>query len=45
MRRYEVRWWDGSRWTHRVANHGHVMSDPVMGEPGQVSGQGTVAMA
>lgn len=28
-RRYELRWWDGSRWTQRVANNGSEMSDPV----------------
>jgi hypothetical protein len=27
--RYELRWWDGSRWTQSVANHGNAMSDPV----------------
>jgi len=32
-RRYEVRWWDGSRWTHRVATRGREMSDPVIGGP------------
>ena len=28
-RRYEFRWWDGSRWTQRVATRGRTMSDPV----------------
>lgn len=28
-RRYELRWWDGSRWTQRVAINGTEMSDPV----------------
>jgi hypothetical protein len=32
-RRYEVRWWDGSRWTDRVATQGRVMSDPVVCDP------------
>ena len=32
-RRYEFRWWDGSRWTHRVATRGRVTSDPVDGDP------------
>jgi Protein of unknown function (DUF2510) len=27
--RYEFRWWDGSRWTQRVATQGRTMSDPV----------------
>ncbi|KHO26060.1 hypothetical protein QQ44_09765 [Mycolicibacterium setense] len=25
--RYEFRWWDGTRWTRRVSQHGQVMSD------------------
>jgi Protein of unknown function (DUF2510) len=29
MRRYELRRWDGSRWTDHVATQGHVTSDPV----------------
>ena len=28
-RRHEFRWWDGSRWTQRVATQGRTMSDPV----------------
>ena len=28
-RRYEFRWWDGSRWTRRVATQGRTISDPV----------------
>ena len=28
-RRYELRRWDGSRWTDHVATRGHVASDPV----------------
>ncbi len=27
-RRYDLRWWDGSRWTQRVAKEGYEMSDP-----------------
>jgi uncharacterized protein DUF2510 len=30
--RYEFRWWDGSRWTRRVATQGHTLSDPVICE-------------
>ncbi len=32
-RRYEFRWWDGSRWTHRVATEGRTMTDPLVGDP------------
>lgn len=28
-RRYEFRWWAGSRWTHRVATNRREMSDPI----------------
>jgi hypothetical protein len=28
-RRYGLRWWDGSRWTDRVATQGGTMSDPL----------------
>jgi hypothetical protein len=28
-RRYELRWWDGARWTPRVAAQGRTVSDPV----------------
>jgi hypothetical protein len=31
-RRYELRWWDGSRWTNRVSTHRREMSDPVAAE-------------
>lgn len=31
-RRYESRWWDGSRWTQHVSNQGHRMSDPLVRE-------------
>jgi hypothetical protein len=36
-RRYEFRWWDGSRWTQRVATKGSAMTDPVACDT--VSGQ------
>lgn len=32
-RRYEFRWWDGSRWTHRVATQGRVIADPLVCDP------------
>jgi hypothetical protein len=32
-RRYQLRMWDGSRWTHHVATQGRVMSDPVVRDP------------
>jgi Protein of unknown function (DUF2510) len=32
-RRYESRWWDGSRWTQHVATKGRTMSDPLVSEP------------
>ncbi|MGB9308625.1 MAG: DUF2510 domain-containing protein [Mycobacterium sp.] len=32
-RRYESRWWDGSRWTQYVATNGRTMSDPLLSEP------------
>lgn len=32
-RRYQFRWWDGSRWTHRVATNRREMSDPIVSEP------------
>jgi Protein of unknown function (DUF2510) len=28
-RRYELRWWDGSRWTQSVVVRGRALSDPV----------------
>jgi hypothetical protein len=28
-RRYELRWWDGSRWTQFVTADGHTLSDPL----------------
>jgi hypothetical protein len=31
-RRYEFRWWDGARWTQRVAANGQTMSDPMVCE-------------
>ncbi len=31
-RRYESRWWDGSRWTQHVATKGRTMSDPLVSE-------------
>jgi hypothetical protein len=30
--RYGFRWWDGTRWTQRVATNGRAMSDPVVYE-------------
>lgn len=27
-KRYQLRWWDGTRWTQRVVNNGSPMSDP-----------------
>jgi Protein of unknown function (DUF2510) len=43
-RRYELRWWDGSRWTQRVATDGRTLSDPVACET--VSGpKQTVALS
>lgn len=32
-RRYESRWWDGSRWTQHVFTKGRTMSDPLVSEP------------
>jgi Protein of unknown function (DUF2510) len=32
-RRYESRWWDGSRWTQHVSTKGRTMTDPVVHEP------------
>jgi len=32
-RRYESRWWDGSRWTQHVSTKGRTMSDPLVSEP------------
>jgi hypothetical protein len=32
-RRYESRWWDGSRWTQHVATKGRTMSDPLVSLP------------
>jgi hypothetical protein len=32
-RRYESRWWDGSRWTQHVITKGRTMSDPLVSEP------------
>jgi hypothetical protein len=32
-RRYESRWWDGSRWTQYVATKGRTMSDPLVSDP------------
>jgi hypothetical protein len=29
-RRYESRWWDGSRWTQHVTTKGRITSDPVV---------------
>ena len=33
LRRYQFRWWDGSRWSHRVATDRREMSDPIVSEP------------
>jgi hypothetical protein len=32
-RRFESRWWDGSRWTQHVATKGRTMSDPLVSAP------------
>jgi hypothetical protein len=32
-RRYESRWWDGSRWTKHVAANGRTMTDPLVNAP------------
>ena len=32
-RRYEKRWWDGSRWTQHVATKGRTTSDPLVSTP------------
>ncbi|MDT5329667.1 MAG: hypothetical protein QOF31_964 [Mycobacterium sp.] len=32
-RRYESRWWDGSRWTQHVITNGRTMSDPLVSKP------------
>jgi hypothetical protein len=38
-RRYESRWWDGSRWTQHVVTRGHRMSDPLVTEPASEAGR------
>jgi hypothetical protein len=32
-RRYDSRWWDGSRWTDHVVAQGRTMNDPLVAEP------------
>ncbi|OBG24591.1 hypothetical protein A5764_09305 [Mycobacterium sp. 852002-51057_SCH5723018] len=32
-RRFECRWWDGTRWTQHVSTNGHRMSDPLVSAP------------
>jgi hypothetical protein len=43
-RRYESRWWDGSRWTQHVATRGRTMSDPLVSEPDSDSVTGRSAL-
>ena len=31
--RFQVRYWDGGRWTEHVASNGHQLSDPPVGSP------------
>lgn len=44
-RRYESRWWDGSRWTQHVATGGRTMADPLVNEPDSHPVTGPIALS
>ena len=44
-RRYESRWWDGSRWTQHVAAKGRTMTDPLVNAPNSHPVTGPIALA
>jgi hypothetical protein len=43
-RRYESRWWDGSRWTQHVFIKGRTMSDPLVSTPDSHPVTGPIAL-
>jgi hypothetical protein len=43
-RRYESRWWDGSRWTQHVTTKGRTMSDPLVSKPDSDPVTGPIAL-